>query len=149
MSLVILFSTAFLSLCNLSYSLSTPFVLSTQDAPTLNLPLTKYLNATNSSIADEDRARSYAMFSAAKNRSWGGLRKRQSSIPATNAVAIYTAAVQIGSGSSAATYDLIVDTGSANTWIRNDVGYQQGTSCVNSFNVNYGSGQSVSGTECE
>lgn len=58
-----------------------------------------------------DRARAQQLASAYKS---GSVAKRQE-VPATNEAVSYLAAV--GVGSPATTYDLIIDTGSSNTWV--------------------------------
>ncbi|KAJ6472484.1 aspartic peptidase domain-containing protein [Mycena sanguinolenta] len=65
--------------------------------------------------------------------------------PATNEDDTYVAATTIGTQ----TFDLIVDTGSSNTWVGSGTKYKAGSTSTNtgkSFSVSYGSG-TVSGTE--
>ncbi|KAJ7196213.1 aspartic peptidase domain-containing protein [Mycena pura] len=65
--------------------------------------------------------------------------------PATNEDDTYVVATKVGSQ----TFDLIVDTGSSNTWVGSGTKYSPGSTSTNtrkSFSVSYGSG-SVSGTE--
>jgi hypothetical protein len=65
--------------------------------------------------------------------------------PATNEDDTYVTATKVGTQ----TFDLIVDTGSSNTWVGSGTKYKPGSTSTNtgkSFAVTYGSG-SVSGTE--
>ncbi|KAF7342908.1 Aspartic protease [Mycena sanguinolenta] len=65
--------------------------------------------------------------------------------PATNEDDTYVAATKIGTQ----TFDLIVDTGSSNTWVGSGTKYKPGSTSTDtgkSFSVSYGSG-TVSGTE--
>jgi len=67
------------------------------------------------------------------------------SAPATNLDDTYTVATKVGTQ----TFNLIVDTGSSNTWVGSGTRYSPGSTSTNtgrSFAVTYGSG-SVSGTE--
>ncbi|KAG2120234.1 acid protease [Suillus clintonianus] len=71
---------------------------------------------------------------------------RSSSISATNAATIYTA--DVGVGSPATYYTLLIDTGSSNTWIK-DKAYKKTSTSQDTggkFSITYGSG-SVSGEE--
>ncbi|KAJ7259994.1 putative aspartic protease [Mycena haematopus] len=65
--------------------------------------------------------------------------------PATNEDDTYVAATKVGTQ----TFDLIVDTGSSNTWVGSGTKYSPGSTATNTkktFSVSYGSG-TVSGTE--
>ncbi|KAJ7258380.1 putative aspartic protease [Mycena haematopus] len=65
--------------------------------------------------------------------------------PATNEDDTYVAATKVGTQ----TFELIVDTGSSNTWVGSGTRYTPGSTATNtkkSFSVSYGSG-TVSGTE--
>ncbi|KAG8221352.1 acid protease [Butyriboletus roseoflavus] len=92
-------------------------------------------------IVEKDRARAQAMKQAAH------LGKRSPSLPITNSGVTYTA--EVGVGNPPISYKLLVDTGSANTWIG---AYQLYTPTSNSgdtgnnVSVSYGSG-SFSGEE--
>jgi len=84
---------------------------------------------------DKARARSYA----------SSLLRRQEEAPATNEAVSYIAEVGVGSQ----TFDLIIDTGSSNTWVGAGTKYKKsstGTSTGKKVSVSYGSG-SFSGTE--
>ncbi|KAG1887146.1 acid protease [Suillus subluteus] len=88
-------------------------------------------------IAAADRARIQALQA-------GG----SSSIDATNAVAMYTA--DIGVGSPATYYTLVLDTGSSFTWIGANETYKQTTTSHdtgNQFSVTYGDGIYATGEE--
>ncbi|KAL1741011.1 acid protease [Schizophyllum fasciatum] len=69
------------------------------------------------------------------------------SVPVTDATVTYT--LNVGVGSPATEYTLLIDTGSSNTWLGADKEYTKTStskSTGHSFNVSYGSGR-VSGTE--
>ncbi|KAG1812711.1 acid protease [Suillus variegatus] len=71
-----------------------------------------------------------------------------SSINATNTVTTYTA--DVGVGSPATYYTLLVDTGSSNTWIGSNKAYKQTATSrdtLHKFKVPYADGSSVSGEE--
>ncbi|KAG1870699.1 acid protease [Suillus subalutaceus] len=88
-------------------------------------------------IAAADRARIQALQA-------GG----SSSVDATNAVAMYTA--DIGVGSPATYYTLVLDTGSSFTWIGANKTYKQTTTSHdtgNQFSVTYGDGIYATGEE--
>ncbi|KAG1860799.1 acid protease [Suillus subluteus] len=94
-------------------------------------------------IAAADRARAQAMKQAGSM----GKRAGRSSFSITNAVVTYTA--QVGVGSSATEYTLLIDTGSSNTWIGANTPYNPTITSVDTGNtvaVSYGSG-SFSGEE--
>ncbi|KAI8994195.1 acid protease [Trametes punicea] len=74
-------------------------------------------------------------------------RSRGGGVDATDGAIAYTASV--GVGTPPTQYTLIIDTGSANTWVGADKPYQQTSSSINTgrtVNVTYGSA-SLSGTE--
>ncbi|KAG1797754.1 acid protease [Suillus plorans] len=88
-------------------------------------------------IATADRARIQALQA-------GG----SSSISATNDVMIYTA--DIGVGSPATYYTVLVDTGSSNTWIGSNKAYEKTSTSQdtgNTFSVQYGDNSYTSGEE--
>ncbi|KAG1834832.1 acid protease [Suillus variegatus] len=94
-------------------------------------------------IAAADRARAQAM------QQFGNTNKRagSSSFSITNAATVYTA--QVGVGSPANQYTLLIDTGSSNTWVGANTPYKTTSTSVdtgNSVSVDYGSG-SFSGEE--
>ena len=64
--------------------------------------------------------------------------------PATNADVSYYVTVKVGSQNFP---NMIVDTGSSNTWVGAGSPYTGSGTCSGTFSVTYGSG-SVSGTEC-
>ncbi|KAG2147744.1 acid protease [Suillus bovinus] len=88
-------------------------------------------------IATADRARVQALQAG-----------DSSSVSATNAVMIYTA--DVGVGSPATYYTLLVDTGSSNTWIGANKAYEKTSTSKdtgNQFYVPYGDGSYASGEE--
>ncbi|KAG1799132.1 aspartic peptidase domain-containing protein [Suillus subaureus] len=109
-----------------------------RDSP-ITLPIARRLNVSGGTInlLEYDKARVAAL---KDDRHIG-------SIAVTNEVTGYIAAV--GVGSPATTYNLIVDTGSSNTWVGADTAYVKTSTSVNTgqpVDVGYGSG-SFSGTE--
>ncbi|KAG2044365.1 aspartic peptidase domain-containing protein [Suillus americanus] len=99
------------------------------------LPITRRLNVSDGPInlLQHDKTRVAAL--------------KAGSLPLVNEGTIYIAAV--GVGSPATTFNLIVDTGSSNTWVGADTAYVKTSTSVNTgqpVEVNYGSG-SFSGTE--
>ena len=109
----------------------------------VRLPIVKRIHQTGTSnILAHDQARARRLLSRRQD-------KRQSSISATNGAVTYTASV--GVGSPPTYYDLIIDTGSSNTWIGASAPYVPTSSSQDTddaVSVSYGSG-SFSGTECE
>lgn len=69
----------------------------------VTVPLTKVTLTGNGSIAKADRARAASLNS-----------RTTTNVPATNWVQFYTASVGIGNPVS--NYNLLIDTGSSNTW---------------------------------
>ncbi|TDL14467.1 acid protease [Rickenella mellea] len=105
----------------------------------ITLPFAVKLKLNGSSIADIDRSRAAAL----KRR----IGKGDSSFPVTNAGVIYVASV--GVGNPATQYNLLIDTGSSNTWIGAGKAYQKTSTtreAGNAVSVTYGSG-SFSGEE--
>ncbi|KAG2043738.1 aspartic peptidase domain-containing protein [Suillus americanus] len=126
-------------------------VLSSADASPLRpvagkatLSFTARVNARGAvNIAAADRARAQVMKQAGSI----GKRAGRSSFSITNAVVTYTA--QVGVGSPATEYTLLIDTGSSNTWIGALTPYKPTITSADTGNtvaVSYGSG-SFSGEE--
>ncbi|KAJ8593240.1 aspartic proteinase [Rhizopogon salebrosus TDB-379] len=110
----------------------------------VTLPVARRLNLSGGTInlLQYDQARAAAL----KGRSASGDRL-SGSISAINKNVFYIA--QVGVGSPATTYNLIVDTGSSNTWVGANTTYVKTTTSVNTgqpVSVSYGSGF-FSGTE--
>ncbi|KAF7307218.1 Aspartic proteinase [Mycena indigotica] len=111
----------------------------------ITLPISRRFNFTGSANivqADLGRIKSIRTGKAA-----GAQARAVISEPISNQVVTYIASV--GVGSPATTYDLIVDTGSSNTWIGAGTSYVRtptSTQTINTVSVSYGSG-SFSGTE--
>ncbi|KAG2343384.1 acid protease [Suillus weaverae] len=115
-----------------------------RDSP-ITLPIARRLNTSGGTInlLQHDQSRATAL----KTVSGNALGRRTGSIPVTNDAVTYIAAV--GVGSPATTYNLIVDTGSSNTWVGANTPYAMTSTSVNTGQpvaVSYGSG-SFSGTE--
>ncbi|KAL5507669.1 hypothetical protein ACEPAH_5287 [Sanghuangporus vaninii] len=116
--------------------------------PSLTLPIIRRFNITGTTIADADRARAIHLKENGKKlKSHSQRYRRQSSFDVTNTAVTYTA--DVGVGSPATTYSLLIDTGSSNTWVGADKAYVQTSTSENTGNnvsVTYGSG-SFSGAE--
>ncbi|KAJ7510922.1 aspartic peptidase domain-containing protein [Mycena galericulata] len=110
----------------------------------VSLPISRRFNFTGSaSVVQKDLARIQAI----QSRKSGIAARAVISEPVDNQVVSYIAAV--GVGSPATTYELIVDTGSSNTWVGAGQKYVVTSTSVKSsqtVSVSYGSG-SFSGTE--
>ncbi|KAG1726722.1 acid protease [Suillus paluster] len=111
-----------------------------RDASMANLRFAARLNARNAtlSIADADRARIQAMVHAGSKSKRAG----SSSVSIINNVVDYVA--QVGVGSPATEYSLLVDTGSSNTWIGAANPYKPTNTSVDTGDtvfVSYGSGE--------
>ncbi|KAG2144624.1 aspartic peptidase domain-containing protein [Suillus clintonianus] len=105
----------------------------------ITLPIARKLNVSNGTInlLERDKAR----VAAIKDRSFSTLNRRAGSIPLINEAVTYIA--QVGVGSPATTYNLVVDTGSSNTWVGATTAYVQTKTSVNTgqpVGVSYGSG---------
>lgn len=105
----------------------------------VTLPIARRLNTSGGTInlLQHDQSRAAAL------KSVGGdtLNRRTGSIAVTNDAVSYIAAV--GVGSPATTYNLIVDTGSSNTWVGASTPYVKTSTSVNTGQpvaVSYGSG---------
>ncbi|KIP03623.1 hypothetical protein PHLGIDRAFT_233169 [Phlebiopsis gigantea 11061_1 CR5-6] len=111
----------------------------------ISLSFAKHVNATGTAhLLERDQARAKIIKERAQALAAG---KEARSLAVTNEAVSYIAAV--GVGSPATTYNLIIDTGSSNTWVGADTKYKTtstSTKTSNSVSVSYGSG-SFSGTE--
>ncbi|KAG1836453.1 acid protease [Suillus subalutaceus] len=111
-------------------------------APTLAFTARMNARANNVKIVDADRARAQAMQDPSINK-----RASSSSFSIASAVTSYTA--QVGIGSPATQYTLLIDTGSSNTWVGAKTAYKHTNTSVatgDSVSVSYGTG-SFSGEE--
>jgi cathepsin E len=115
----------------------------------VSLPLSRRINVNNSvrTVLEHDQARAKALKAQGAAQAAGVAR--QVSTPAINEAVSYIASV--GVGSPPKTFDLIIDTGSSNTWVGADPNnpYVETSTSVNtgqSVSVTYGSG-SFSGEE--
>ncbi|KAG2069581.1 acid protease [Suillus decipiens] len=112
-------------------------------APTLSFTTRIHARADKINIAAADRARAQAMQHASTTNKRAG----SSSFSITDANVDYT--TQVGVGSPATQYTLIIDTGSSNTWVGARSSYKVTSTSVNTGHtvaVQYGSG-SFSGEE--
>ncbi|KAM5546209.1 hypothetical protein V8D89_000335 [Ganoderma adspersum] len=121
-----------------------------RDAP-VTLPIARRFNTTgvaNLLKADQARAQVLKARSQASNlASTNAVLAADVDVPVTNGAVVYTASV--GVGSPATTYDLLIDTGSSNTWIGAGKSYVKTSTSVDTgsrVSVTYGSG-SFSGEE--
>ncbi|KAG1795693.1 aspartic peptidase domain-containing protein [Suillus plorans] len=115
------------------------------DNSPVTLPIARRLNVSNGPInlLQQDKARVTAL----KDNSFSTQGGHTGSTPVTDVVLTYLIAV--GIGSPATTYNLIVDTGSSNTWVGANTKYVKTKTSVDTrepVSVGYGSG-SFSGTE--
>jgi len=111
------------------------------------IPFAKRIQEENLvGLLQRDQARARALIKAAKQARLGK-RASAGSIPATNEAVTYVASV--GVGTPPTQFDLIVDTGSSNTWVGAGTAFKSTSSTVQtgaSVSVTYGSG-SFSGNE--
>ncbi|KAG1904485.1 aspartic peptidase domain-containing protein [Suillus fuscotomentosus] len=115
------------------------------DNSPITLPIARRLNVSDGPInlLQQDKAR----LTAFKDNSFSTQGGRTGSTPVTNAAVTYL--IEVGIGSPATTYNLIVDTGSSNTWVGANTKYVKTKTSVDTGEpvaVTYGSG-SFSGTE--
>lgn len=113
---------------------------------TISVPITTHFN-TNSglNIAEADRARVRSLIENAQ-KPIDKLKTRED-VPVTNKAVTYT--ISVGVGSPPTNYNLIVDTGSSNTWVGANAPYEHTSTSLDTgkqVSVTYGSG-SFSGTE--
>ncbi|KAH7910450.1 aspartic peptidase domain-containing protein [Hygrophoropsis aurantiaca] len=132
----------------LALSIAATPVVQVRDSP-ITLPIARRLNTQGGAIKllQHDQARASGLRTRADAISTGTLDRRTASIAVINEATSYIA--QVGVGSPATTYDLIVDTGSSNTWVGADTAYKKtSTSEATGYTVtvDYGSG-SFSGNE--
>ncbi|KAI5119245.1 hypothetical protein M0805_008796 [Coniferiporia weirii] len=126
----------------LALSVAATPVVQVRDASSVGLPFTLRLNITGNTLPQIDRARA-ANFKAKNSK----LNRRQSSFSVTNEAVTYVA--NVGVGSPATSYSLLIDTGSSNTWVGADKAYVKTSTSVSTgkrVSVTYGSGE-FSGTE--
>jgi cathepsin E len=114
----------------------------------VKLPLSRHINVTTSiqNILQHDQLRAKNLRAKGEARA-AGVERAVISSQADNQAVSYIAS--IGVGSPATQYNLIVDTGSSNTWVGAGTPYVKTSTSVqttNSVAVTYGSG-SFSGTE--
>ncbi|KAJ3825756.1 aspartic peptidase domain-containing protein [Lentinula raphanica] len=111
-------------------------------SPVLSIPLTKVHNITSGhNLVAFGLARAQNFKDRAKAHDLAEIRKRQS-VPVTNEVITYLASVEVGA--SHTTYQLIVDTGSSNTWVGATTKYMPSSTSTDTgdrVSVTYGSGE--------
>ncbi|KAG1884795.1 acid protease [Suillus subluteus] len=135
-------SKALLSILLIALSTVGASPLRREAAPTLAFTARMNARANNANIVEADRARAQAM-----QRPTISKRASSSSFSIASSGTVYTA--QVGVGSPATQYTLLIDTGSSNTWVGAKTPYKQTSTSVatgNSVSVEYGSG-SFSGEE--
>lgn len=82
----------------------------------VRLPVVRHHNLTGTTVAASDRARAQHFKNKHANSKTGVVQSRGPfGIDVTNSLVSYVAEVQVGSPPQ--TFDLIVDTGSSNTWV--------------------------------
>jgi len=145
------FSTLLAAFVSVSVVFASPIV-EIRENP-ITIPIAVRINATGSkNFVESQRARAKQLFSigrqrAAARKAGENIKRAVISTAVTNEVVSYIASV--GVGSPATQYNLIVDTGSSNTWVGSGRAYvRTGTSMSTGdrVGVTYGSG-SFSGTE--
>ncbi|TCD68311.1 hypothetical protein EIP91_011170 [Steccherinum ochraceum] len=116
--------------------------------PLVTLPFAKRVNITGTvNLLQRDQARAQGLKRLGQARTSGVVPDAVISVPATNELVDYV--VNVGVGTPATTYSLLVDTGSSNTWVGAGKKFVQTSSSVrtkDSVSVTYGSGD-FSGTE--
>ncbi|KAJ3866140.1 aspartic peptidase domain-containing protein [Lentinula novae-zelandiae] len=116
-------------------------------SPILSIPLTKIHNITSGhNLVASGLARAQNFKDRAKAHDLAAVKKRQAE-PVINEVISYIASV--GVGASDTQYQLIVDTGSSNTWVGAGTKYVASSTSTDTgdrVSVSYGSGE-FSGTE--
>ncbi|KIK55675.1 hypothetical protein GYMLUDRAFT_263999 [Collybiopsis luxurians FD-317 M1] len=131
----------------LALGVATGPVVVVDRSPILSLPLKRINNFTSGhDILIHDLARVQSFKDRAKARATGQPVKRQS-VPISNQVVSYIASVGIGADDSQ--FQLIVDTGSSNTWVGANKPFTPSPTSTNTgdlVGVTYGSGSFV-GTE--
>ncbi|KIK55673.1 hypothetical protein GYMLUDRAFT_175162 [Collybiopsis luxurians FD-317 M1] len=137
-----------LTFVTLALGVATSPVVVVDRSPILSLPLKRVNNFTSGhDILARDLARVQRFRDRAKARATGQPVKRQSSEPVSNQVVSYIASVGVGASDSQ--FQLIVDTGSSNTWVGATKRYtatSTSTDTEDAVSVSYGSGD-FSGTE--
>ncbi|KAG6380940.1 aspartic peptidase domain-containing protein [Boletus reticuloceps] len=118
-------------------------------SPPVTLPFAKRINTSGGAInlVQHDQSRAAAIKDRGAAIQSGKMDRRAASIAVTNEAVSYIASV--GVGNPATTYDLIVDTGSSNTWVGAATAYVKtstSTATGEPVSVTYGSG-SFSGEE--
>ncbi|KAH9178667.1 aspartic peptidase A1 [Lactarius sanguifluus] len=117
--------------------------------PPVSLSFARHLNITGThDLIKKDQARAKNLVSISKAKQSGTLSNNAVvSVGVTNVAVVYQASV--GVGSPATSYNLLIDTGSSNTWVGAGKAYVKTSTSVqtgDSVSVTYGSG-SFSGTE--
>ncbi|KAG1887591.1 hypothetical protein F4604DRAFT_1916391 [Suillus subluteus] len=116
-------SKALLSIVLIALSAVDASPLRREAAPTLAFNARMNARASDANIADADRARAQAMINASFSK-----RAGSSSFSIASAVTAYTA--QVGVGSPATQYTLLIDTGSSNTWVGANTPYTRTNTSV-------------------
>ena len=121
--------TALLALCAAAIAAAStsasPIIV--RDSP-VTIPIARRMNLTGiPTLRAADRVRIQQL--AARTQSAGALAAAGFDVSATNGVVDYTAS--IGVGTPATSYDLLIDTGSSNTWVGADKAYVKTSSSVN------------------
>jgi len=114
----------------------------------ITLPIAKRVNVTGTAnLLQRDQARARGLKRLGQARAGGVVSDAVVSVPATNSLVDYV--VNVGVGSPATTYSLLVDTGSSNTWVGAGKAFKKTSTTVQTsdrVSVTYGSG-SFSGNE--
>ncbi|KAK7695039.1 hypothetical protein QCA50_002227 [Cerrena zonata] len=143
-----MFGSGFIATLTLAIAVAANPLVQVRDTP-VTLSIAKRFNFTGSAtLIEHDQARAAALRKLAETKLSGNLDERAViSVPVTNGLVDYTA--NVGVGSPATTYSLLIDTGSSNTWVGAGKAYVRtstSTQTTNRVSVTYGSG-SFSGNE--
>ncbi|KAI0664356.1 aspartic peptidase A1 [Cubamyces menziesii] len=117
----------------------------------VTLPIAKHFNFTGSGkILQHDQARTRSLRDRAITRATGTPppSSEVGSVPITNQIIAYTAFVKIGAPPTG--YTLVIDTGSANTWVGAEQPFVTTSSTRDTGNdvaMSYGHGKAMSGVE--
>ncbi|KAJ8475028.1 hypothetical protein ONZ45_g15748 [Pleurotus djamor] len=143
-------SASLLTTVLLAISASATPLVTIRDTP-ITLPLARKTNFTSSTnLVIRDQARAQALRARAEAKASGTLSLHNDAVinePVDNQAVTYLASVNVGNPPT--TFQLLIDTGSSNTWVGATTRYTQTSTSVrtsNSVSVTYGSG-SFSGTE--
>ena len=121
--------TALLALCSAAIAAASPVVV--RDRSPVTLSVARRLNTTGASTLlqiDQARAKALKANAGTSRKAFKSAASLLSSIDVTNGAVDYTASV--GVGTPPRFYDLLIDTGSSNTWVGAGQAYVETSSSV-------------------